>query len=110
MPDIERLVAESDTMYPALFQLCGGYFHQDWRSEHADSAAAIAAFKVEVPSDAVRDAVSEIDRILSAGFDEDDLAALINDGFDCSYVPPREGVTYAAWLASIRDALLRESA
>ena len=38
------IIASAAADYPALAQLCGGYFHQDWREDHASSDDALQAF------------------------------------------------------------------
>jgi len=103
--EIDTLVASGDTEFPALFQLFGGYFHEDWRSEYADPDVAVAAYRMEAPADAVREAVAELDRIFAARLPEPALSRLLSDGFGCSYVPARDETTNADWLASVREGL-----
>ena len=107
--DVDQAIAEADTEFPALFQLFGGYFHEDWLDEHGQPSAALQAFRREAPADAVRDAVSELDLILGAGLDDAALARLLDLGFACNYVPERDGLTSTAWLTQVRDALLTPS-
>jgi hypothetical protein len=103
--DIEATITGADSEFPALFQLFGGYFHEDWRDEHAQPAAALAAFKAEAPPEAVREAVAELDRLLTAGLDDAALARLLQEGFACNYVPSRDGVSPTTWLQHVVDAL-----
>jgi CdiI immunity protein len=105
--DLETVIADADREYPALYQLFGGYFHQDWLQEYGDPEAALRAFVVEAPPDAVRAAGAEVDRLLAAGFDDASLAALLERGFDCNFVPAAQAGGPAAWLREVRAALQR---
>jgi hypothetical protein len=103
--DINTGFPGADTEFPALFQLFGGYFHEDWRSEHAQPAAALAAFKAEAPPEAVREAVAELDRLLTAGLDDGALSRLLDEGFGCNYLPTRDGMNATTWLEHVLDSL-----
>jgi hypothetical protein len=98
-------VAHAGADYPALTQLLGGYFHQDWREDHASTDAAIEAFIRDASAPTIAAAAAEIDRLLSSGFDETALAQLLTDGFDCNYIAETDGLSTAAWLTQIRDSL-----
>ena len=98
-------IASAAADYPALAQLFGGYFHQDWREDHASPDEALQAFSREASSETVTAAANDIDRLLSAGFDDVALAQLVADGLDCNYVAEADGITAPAWLASVRDSL-----
>jgi hypothetical protein len=88
--DIDELIADADSEFPALFQFFGGYFNQDWRTEYETPAGAIKAYVAEAPPEAVSEAATEIDRVLSLELGEVALARLLREGFDCNYVPERE--------------------
>jgi hypothetical protein len=98
-------IAGAAADYPALAQLCGGYFHQDWREDHASSDDALQAFARDTSPATVTAAAHDIDRLLGAGFDDLALARLLADGLDCNYVAETDGITAAAWLAGVRDSL-----
>jgi hypothetical protein len=98
-------IAHAAADYPALTQLLGGYYHQDWREDHASADAALQAFVRDASPQTVAAAANEIDRLLGAGFDAAALAQLLVDGFDCNYVAEADGLTAAAWLAHLRDSL-----
>jgi contact-dependent growth inhibition (CDI) system CdiI-like immunity protein len=91
--------------YPALTQLLAGYYHQDWREDHDSPDAALEAFVRDASAETVAAAATEIDRLLSAGYDDTALSQLLVDGFDCNYVAETDGLTSAAWLAEVRDSL-----
>ena len=103
--NIDNVIADADSEFPALYQLFGGYFHQDWRTEYATAADAVSSYVGDAPRDAVRAAVAELDRLLASGFDEAQLEHIIERGFGCEYVPEREGTTMAQWLASVAVTL-----
>lgn len=105
--DIDTAVAAVDTEFPALFQLFGGYFHEDWQSEHASPAAALSAFVEEAPADAVRAAVRELDRLLQLPIGEEGVQRMLEDGFDCNYVPEGDGMSASEWLGVVRQRLER---
>jgi len=102
---MNHTIAHAGADYPALTQLLGGYFHQDWREDHASPDAALQAFISDASAATVAAAANEIDRLLSAGFDATALAQLLVDGFDCNYVAETDGFTAAAWLSQVRDSL-----
>jgi CdiI immunity protein len=98
-------IARAQSDYPALSQLFGGYFHQDWQQDHASPHAALQAFVRDASPDSASAAAGEIDRLLDAGFDDDALARMLTDGFDCNYMPESDGTSPAAWLRQVRDTL-----
>ena len=103
--DIDARIADADSEFPALFQLFGGYFHQDWRQEYATPSAALTAFIEEAPPEAVREAAVELQRVLDLPIDDEALTKLLHAGFDCNYVPSQDGLTATQWLTAVRDRL-----
>jgi CdiI immunity protein len=98
-------IAQAGTNYPALTQLLGGYYHQDWREEHTTPEAALHSFVGDASPETVAAAANEIDRLLTAGYDAAALAQLLVDGFDCNYLAEADGLSAAVWLAQVRDSL-----
>jgi hypothetical protein len=103
-------IADAATNYPALSQLLAGYFHQDWQEDHESPEAAVQAFARDASGATVAAAASEIDRLLSAGYDDTAMSQLLADGFDCNYMPETDGLTSLAWLGEVRDTLRSTSA
>jgi len=103
--DVETVIAEADRDFPALYQLFGGYFHEDWNDESATPDAALRTFLEEASAEAVAAARGELDRLMSSGFDDATLARVLEEGFACNYRPGSDGVATSEWLASVRDAL-----
>jgi len=65
--DIERMITQADGEFPALFQLFGGYFHEDWREDNASPDDVIDAFLREAPQERLlivaRRAADELDAL-----------------------------------------------
>jgi hypothetical protein len=101
--DVETRIAQADSDFPALFQLFGGYFHEDWRVEHENPAAALSAFTDEAPPEAVREAARELDALLELPLADDELGALLRRGFDCNYIPSNDGLSARSWLVAVRQ-------
>jgi hypothetical protein len=105
--DIDALITDADSEFPALFQFFGGYFNQDWRTEYETPVDAINAYVADAPPEAVSEAATEIDRVLSLELDEAALARLLREGFDCNYVPELDDGLVSDWLLHVRDDLRR---
>ncbi|MBV9101617.1 MAG: hypothetical protein JOZ46_02300 [Candidatus Dormibacteraeota bacterium] len=103
--DMDSRIAAADSEFPALFQLFGGYFHQDWRQEHATPAAALTAFIEEAPPEAVRAAAAELQQVLDLDAGDAALTRLLREGFDCNYRPEEDGMTPSAWLRAVAARL-----
>jgi hypothetical protein len=103
--DIDNAIDTAATDYPALSQLLAGYYHQDWRQDHATPDAALHAFAENASPETVIEASDDIDRLIDEGFDEGGLARMLADGFDCNYVPEANGLTAVGWLSHIREVL-----
>lgn len=87
--------------YPALWQLLGGYFHQDWDFDYASPEEALEDFFDGQPVLAPKLA-DEIERVLALEKSDDELDALILE-FGSSYLPTSNGVRSQTWLSGIRD-------
>jgi len=98
-------IARAADDYPALSQLFGGYYHQDWQQDHASRDAALEAFVRDASPDTAAAAAGDIDRLLDAGFDDATLTRMLADGFDCNYMPESDGIGPAAWLRQVRETL-----
>ena len=103
--DIDSVITEADRHFPALYQLFGGYFHQDWREDHDDPDAAVRAFTLDAPPDAVAAAADELDDLLGSGLDDSALNRILEQGFGCDYSPSADGITALQWLEGILHTL-----
>jgi hypothetical protein len=87
------------TDVPALAQLMGAYFHQDWDDDIGDEAAIVRAFTRSAP-DLAAALPAEIARVLAAYPDETDLEAFLDD-LGCEFTLRCGEGGYAGWLRSI---------
>lgn len=88
--------------YPALDQLMGAYFHQDWPEEASDSDGVIDLFIANEPESARR-LPAEIEAVLSEFPDELNLRAFILEDLGACYLADVDGGTYRQWLTQIAD-------
>jgi contact-dependent growth inhibition (CDI) system CdiI-like immunity protein len=103
--DIDTAIDNAATDYPALAQLLAGYYHQDWRQDHATPDAALHAFADGASARTVKAAANDIDRLIDEGFDNPGLTRVLAEGFDCNYVPEANGLTAGGWLSHVREVL-----
>jgi hypothetical protein len=103
--DVDSLRGQADRHFPALYQLFGGYFHQDWKLEYDDWTDAVAAFAAEAPPHLREDAVNEIARVLAWGLDEAQLDRFLYPVLQCNCLPRAVGLSPAQWLGEIASRL-----
>ena len=103
--DLDAVIADADREYPALYQLFGGYFHEDWRDESGTPDEAVRSFVRDAPPDAVAAARRELERLLAGGYDDGALTRVLEAGFGCTYAPAGDGIATTDWLASVRSLL-----
>lgn len=90
--------------YPALQYFFSAYFHQDWRSEHADSNALVDTFRRNESDDQVRQVRRELRQLLDAGHTEQALEALLHGQLQSSWAPTTDGPEgYRQWLQGLHD-------
>ena len=107
--DIETTIARADSEFPALFQLFGGYFHQDWHEEYATTQAALSAFLRDASTPTTAAVVADIDRVLALHLDDAALHRVLIEGLDCNYVPGIDERPVDQWLRQLRDLLQQET-
>lgn len=96
-----------DDRYPALFQLLGGYYHQDWSADYDGSPQAVLdAYMASATPSEIGRTLNEIASLLDVVRDEDALRQLLLR-FDNNY-PYEEhaGFTPTMWFQTI-DTRLR---
>ena len=86
---------------PALDQLMGAYFHQDWDSD-GDEWDVLELFRSDEPVLAAKLPV-EIERTLAAYPDETRLKSFILDELGGCFAADWDGGTYREWLTQIAD-------
>ncbi|GAC1568342.1 MAG: hypothetical protein NVS2B3_11420 [Vulcanimicrobiaceae bacterium] len=95
-----------DVTHPGLFQLIGGYYHQDWAADYGGSpqAALDDYIALAMPNEVER-TVAEIDRLVSFGRDDDALRRLLLR-FDNNFpYAEHAGYTASMWLETIANRL-----
>lgn len=83
---------------PALRDLMGGYFHQDWFT-YGTEDDVVDQFMADQTSLRGK-LVPEIELLLTSDLDERDLAHLVAD-LGCEYDPRQRYGSYRAWLEAI---------
>lgn len=91
----------------SLAQLLGCYFHQDWPDEFDDDNAALDAMIKSESKEKIAEGVTEIDLLLGAGLNEDELRTTLIDRVGCYFEPASEGLNYTQWLRRVRNTLER---
>ncbi|MFC6287604.1 contact-dependent growth inhibition system immunity protein [Nocardioides sp. GCM10027113] len=84
---------------PALAQLIGGYFHQDWTDEFASVAEAVSAFISNTP-DLAPELPAEIKELLRDTSTDAEVESYL-DGLGNQYTVREGEGGYRGWLASI---------
>ncbi len=95
-----------DERYPGLFQLLGGYYHQEWSVDYNGSPQAVLnAYMAAATRDEIDRTLSEIAALLNVVRDEDALRQLLLR-FDNNY-PYEEhaGFTSTMWFQTIATRL-----
>lgn len=77
-PIVKLTPHDIDETYPSLFQLLGGYYHQDWSADYGGSpqTALEAYVAASTSSDRAR-TLAEVDQLLTVVHDEDVLRRLL---------------------------------
>jgi hypothetical protein len=99
-----------DKKFEALSQLLGCYFHQDWPQEFATEELAFSAILKAEPKDYLLRAAMEIDAILSAEMNDEDLKVFMVEVLGCYFDPTYSGECPAHWLIRVRALLMSNSA
>jgi hypothetical protein len=87
---------------PALDQLMGAYFHQDWEDEAADEWAVLDLFVAGEP-DTAELLPGEINHVLTQLQSEAELKHLVIEELGGSFLADWDGGTYRGWLTQIAD-------
>jgi hypothetical protein len=88
---------------PELFQLLGGWLHQDFDLEYQSAEEALAAAIADASLDRLRGALDELRRSRPSDRDEEATREFANEL--CWYHPPGDGLTYVEWLDHVEVAL-----
>jgi hypothetical protein len=93
---------------PALGQLMGAYFHQDWDVEANDDRGIVDLFIRGEPALAVQ-LPAEIDRVLRELDSEDELRHYLLEELGSYYLADSDGNTYRTWLTRIAEQVRRST-
>jgi hypothetical protein len=96
------VTADATERFPHLFQVFGGYLHQDFDLEYASPDEALSAAGQEYHD--VPAAVSEIDRMLESGLDDRHLTDAV-ERLTAGYSPELDGWQIRPWLDHAREIL-----
>jgi len=96
--------------FPLLWQLFGGYFHQDWMVVHRDEDAAIRTFVFDGDAEEAYRSVTQLDNFLALGLTEQELEHAMHVDLSCEYDPEPDGRTMTYWLRWVRDTLAKYAA
>ncbi len=91
---------------PELRQFLGGYFHQDWVVDRQRWEEVVDDFIAESPRGVVVECAAELGGVLAEGFDEGELAAIL-ERLGGSIDPAAHRLSTDDWL---HDVLQRLSA
>jgi CdiI immunity protein len=89
--------------FPNLFQVFGGYLHQDWDIEAASWDEALRLAVAEAPEQAAA-AAGEIEVLLASELDDDQLMKLI-ERLTTGYSPELGGWAARPWLRRAGELL-----
>ena len=96
-----------DNRFPALTQLLGAYFHQDWADEFETDTSALAALVTGEPKSRLAEGAKEIELLLNSHLSESDLGAVLVEHIGCYFEPASIGFGQVDWLRRVQE-ILRE--
>jgi len=97
------------TELPALDQLLGLYFHEDWALEDDTPWDVVDHFVREEPQLAAG-LPDEVNEVLSHQPTEEQLKHLVHEELVCDYLPTADGWTYRGWLLAVADRMRQAKA
>ncbi|WP_103502932.1 contact-dependent growth inhibition system immunity protein [Streptomyces sp. SM14] len=86
--------------------LAQAYFHQDYDLEAEEPIQVLAEFRDGEPPEVVEELRDAMERVLSSGVSEEELAALWLDRAGASYDPRHDGTEMSLWFRQMIEALL----
>lgn len=96
--------------FPELYQLLGGFFHQDWvhvfdwKDQSPTFEGVIRYYKNKAKQGSINQDVKELKVFLSLGLSESEVEDVM-DEWSVAYYPYGRKITYNKWLQSILDVL-----
>jgi len=93
--------------YPALYQLFGALFNQDWKQLYGTPEGALNEFVNETTKEQRACVVKELDRLLAWELDASELESIVHARLGLAFDPAGFGFTLSGWLSWVRDQLNR---
>ncbi|HKV96050.1 MAG TPA: contact-dependent growth inhibition system immunity protein [Gammaproteobacteria bacterium] len=87
-----------DKSFPALSNLLGSYFHQDWVVEFPDDERVLAAIQESEPREQIAEACSEISSIVASNRSDASVSELLHGDLGCYFEPNSRDMTSKEWL------------
>ena len=97
------------TLYPNLYELFAGYFHQDWPEDSPTATGIIERYLGESSDEDVGKALKELHELLSNVTDDEELANIVNQ-LGSYYNPQADGITHREWLMQVSKLLKQNKA
>jgi hypothetical protein len=91
--------------YPALWQLFGAYFHQDWDLSGPDWQSVLAEYVDTAQPETALQAAGELAALLRDIPDDAELRRIVPDDLGCEYLPEPGGLTMREWLMEMQRQL-----
>jgi hypothetical protein len=101
---VSRLSVDPVERYPNLFQVFGGYLHQDFDLDYESPDAALRDAAHGQGPEQVGAAIGEIDDLLSAGLEPRTLTEIV-ERLTAGYSPVLDGWEIRDWLKHARTLL-----
>ncbi|GGY13399.1 contact-dependent growth inhibition system immunity protein [Streptomyces minutiscleroticus] len=86
--------------------LAQAYFHQDYDLEAEEPIQILTEFRDGEPPEVVEELRGAMERVLSSGVCEEELAALWLDRAGACYDPRQDGIEMSVWFRQMIDALV----
>jgi hypothetical protein len=100
----QEILDDPASACPQLRQFLGGYFHEDWVVEHAKWEEVVDEFIAESPRHAVPECASELRDLLAEGFDDGELATVL-ERLGGSVDPSALHLRTGTWLRQVLERL-----
>jgi hypothetical protein len=98
-------MASVAAQFPNLFQLLGGYFHQDWFLDDANAIAVLQRYLNDAVPGQVQDVANEIEKLLGRNLNDDELKHVLFPELGCYYDPTVDNISQSEWLRWVQNRL-----
>ena len=98
--------------YPQLFQMFGGYLHQDWdyefiweEDEKPHFKAAVEAYKEDCKTEVIHTSIQELEELINKHHTNSELENIVSRKLGCAVDPEYFGLTYQQFLIEVLQIL-----